>query len=487
MKNVFLTMLVMCLVGAAGADYYLNVDEDLNVGAGYINVYSADGTTWVQGFAYPNADLRATTTGSTAGGDFQALLQANTLLYTANKTNPFWVDQTTLLGAKQPEANYYHEKDGLDGQPIEFEFRVLSNNLTAAGYECRGFIKVLDAGGNWATTTYEYTDLTVGTHTLNIPGSAVTGADPRVQAGFSVKGLNVNTTDPVAALGIVVVPYYSKAVYPNPADGANVGLDTTSLSWTNANPKNLSDTIACNVYFEVDDGDPNFFGGPIATGITDGTIALADYSITLADNTTYSWRVDCIDPNTGGAPVTLIGDLWTFTVTDVPPVVNAGLNQYVYLSGGTAAFTLSGSYTDDGKSTITRAEFVQGTHEKAPETVVTYGAKVWTPGAGIHTSGTVTQAITVDGNGWFAFNLEVEDGAGIGTDVGGNYTPGTPNNEAGVRAGVYGTCAEAATEDPADTYDATGDLNGDCKKNLADLSLFAAGWLDCDSAKTSCP
>ncbi len=479
-------MVVLCMVVGVQAEY-LNVDEDLDVGQGYMNVYAADGTTYLFGSEWANLDLRATSSGTTAGGDFQVLLQANTNTYDDNLTDPYWVNQTTLLGNVQPEANYYHEKDGWDGQPVDFEYRVVSNNLAAAGYECRAFIKVLDAGGGWATTTYEYADLTVGSHTLSIPGSVVNGVDPRVQAGFSIKGLNVSSSDPTALLGVVVVPYYSRPVFPTPADGDNVGLDTTSLSWTNADPNNPNDQISCNVYFEIDDNDPNFYGAPIATGITDGTILLADYGVSLTDDTMYTWRVDSIDPNTGGSPVTIIGDLWTFTVTDVPPVVNAGLNQYVFLDGGTATFTLSGSYTDDGKSTIERAEFVEGVHEKAPATVVTYGTKVWTPGAGIHTSGTVTQEISVDGNGWFAFNLEVEDSAGVGTDEGGNQTPGSPHDEAGVRAGVYGTCAEAATEDPDDVYDATGDLDSNCKKDLADFAIFAAGWLDCDSTKITCP
>lgn len=471
-------MLILCLVCTAQAEWYLNVDEDLNAGAGYINVYSADGTTWVQGFSYPNADLRANSTGSTAGGDFQVLLQANTLLYTANLTNPYWVVQPSGPGNKQPEANYYHEKDGWEtGDDVVFEYRVVSNNLSEAGYDCRAFIKVLDAGGGWATTTYEWADLTVGPKTLRIPGSAVVGADPRVQAGFSVKGLNVNSTDPIAALGIVVVPYYSKAVFPNPADGASVGLDLTNLSWTNADPNNPADKagVTCNVYFKVDDGDPNFLAGPIATGITNETIALADYSITLADETTYVWRVDCIDPNTGGSPRTIKGDLWTFTVTDVPPAANAGADKFLWLSmpdgdGDPAkvTFTVTGTYTDDNKSPITRAEWVQGVHEGGG--TVTKVSETWTPGVG---SGTVSATFSATDTGWLFLTLEVQDSAGTGADL--------------MNTGVYGTCAQAATEDPDDTYDATGDLDGNCKKDLNDFAIFAAGWLDCDANKITCP
>ncbi|MHC4906276.1 MAG: hypothetical protein ACYTEN_10680, partial [Planctomycetota bacterium] len=59
--------------------------------------------------------------------------------------------------------------------------------------------------------------------------------------------------------------------------------------------------------------------------------------------------------------------------------------------------------------------------------------------------------------------------------------------EPGVRAGVYGTCAEAVTEDPDDPWDTTGDIDGDCDKDLADFALLAADWLGCNAAKTACP
>jgi hypothetical protein len=286
---------------------------------------------------------------------------------------------------------------------------------------------------------------------------------------------------------VVNVTKSGQAINPNPADGADVPLNLATLSWTTPDPViDPNGIVTCDVIFGT---DPNFLTTPsTATGITDGTVDLSELSptVTLADGPTYYWRVDSNDPNAGGIDVVTPSAVWSFQVGDLPPVVDAGLNQYVYLSGGTATFTLSGSYTDDGKSPITRAEFVEGAHETAPETIVTYGTKVWTPGAGTHTSGTVTQEITVDGNGWFAFDLEVEDTAGIGVDEGVEPVV-TPHDEPGVRAGVYGTCAEAATEDPDDSWDTTGDIDGDCDKDLADFALLAADWLGCNAAKTACP
>lgn len=485
-KKAVVILAVLCIAAGLKADVFFTADEGMT--NGYMTWYETDCSTWVNGGVWGIPDLRATPSGATSAGNYQVSLQANTNTCDGNPKDPFWVNQTTGEGNKCMEASFYRDVDGLDGQAITFGYKTLLNELAAEGYECRAFIKVLDANAGWVTTTYVWADLTAGTHNvLSIPGSVVVGSDPRVQCGFSIKGRNVFSTNPIADLEVIVAPYRNKATNPNPADGSNVGLDTSALSWMNADPNDPSDTISCNVYFKIDDGDPNFYDGPIATGITDETIVLANYGITLSDDTTYVWRVDCIDPHgDDGGPLTMQGDLWTFMVTDVPPVVNAGLNQYVYLSGGTAAFTLSGSYTDDAKSEIVRAEFVEGVHESDPAIIVAYGAKTWNPGAGIHSAGTVTQEITVNGTGWFAFNLEVEDGAGVGMDEG--VTPvATPHDEPGVRAGVYETCAEAAVEDPYDLWDATGDLNGDCRKDLADLALLAAGWLDCDPVKTTCP
>jgi hypothetical protein len=251
------------------------------------------------------------------------------------------------------------------------------------------------------------------------------------------------------------------------------------LSWKNHDP---NDIFTFNVYLEAEGPvvDPNFHTAPIATGITTKTVNLAAAGVTLLDNKVYTWRVDSTDPN-NGHPVTFQGPLWTFQIGDVAPVVNAGSDQYVWLAGGVGSFTLSGSYTDDGKSPITRAEYVQGTHQMAGGTVVTLGTQTWNSVAR-----TVTVSVTVSNpvvgqaaTGWYQFILEVQDGAGTGTDT--------------VYDGVYGTCLEAAIADPADTTIKTnwpnglhGDINGDCKTDLTDFAIFASSWIDCMTTKAGC-
>jgi len=274
------------------------------------------------------------------------------------------------------------------------------------------------------------------------------------------------------------IALYGQAYGPNPPDGATVELTLASLSWQSHDPE---DVFTFDVYLEAEGPvvDPNFYSAPIAVGLTENSVNLADAGVTLMDNTLYTWRVDTTDPN-NGFPIVFQGPVWTFQIGDVPPAVDAGANQYVWLVNGEGHFTLSGSYTDDGKSPIIRAEYVEGTHEKAGATVVTMGPQTWDPAAR-----TVTVNVSVTNSvpgqaatGWYGFILEVEDGAGVGTD--------------GVHAGVYGTCLEAAMEDPADNTIETnwpnghGDINGDCKTDLEDLALLALSWVDCMTVKAGC-
>lgn len=274
------------------------------------------------------------------------------------------------------------------------------------------------------------------------------------------------------------VAFYGQAYGPTPKDGATVDLNLTDLSWQSHDP---GDTFTFDVYLEAEGAvvDPNFYSAPIASGVTANTLNLASAGVTLTDNTVYSWRVDSTDPN-DGSPMTFPGVVWTFQVGDVPPLADAGDNQYTWLVNDIGSFTLAGSYTDEGKSPITRAEFVEGGHETAGATVVTLGPQTWDPAAR-----TVTVDVTVENpvpgqaaTGWYEFTLEVEDAVGVGSDT--------------LNVGVYGTCLEAALEDPTDSTientwpDGHGDINGDCRTDLEDLALMALSWVDCMTVKAGC-
>ena len=112
----------------------------------------------------------------------------------------------------------------------------------------------------------------------------------------------------------------------------------------------------------------------------------------------------------------------------------------------------------------------------------------WTPGPGVHTSGTVTAVFRTYGPtaaalagkpetvipGYWDMQLQVFDGTGMGQDV------------AYVRVDV--DCATAAQADASDPYDGYFDANNDCVINMEDFAVFAEAWLNCNDNKlTTCP
>ncbi|MCE5185578.1 MAG: hypothetical protein LLF76_05575 [Planctomycetaceae bacterium] len=274
---------------------------------------------------------------------------------------------------------------------------------------------------------------------------------------------------------------YGQAYAPNPANGSTVLLSLANLSWQNRPARNLADTVSCDVYLEAEGPiiDPNFQSAPIAVGVTSSTVDLALAGVTLQDNKLYTWRVDSTDPNMGGNPIVTPGEVWTFQIGDVAPVVNAP-DHYIWLQNDIGQVTLTGSYTDDDKSSIVRAEFVEGNHERDPNSIVTFGTHIHDSVAKtVSVPVTISNTAGRQANGWYGFTLEVEDGAGVGS--------------ANLHVGVYGTCLEAALEDPTDTTIETnwpnglhGDINGDCKTDLEDFALLASSWIDCMTVKAGC-
>jgi hypothetical protein len=110
----------------------------------------------------------------------------------------------------------------------------------------------------------------------------------------------------------------SKTGGPLPADGAEevaAGL----LSWLAPATSSETGTLTYDVYLDT---DPNFVLSPAASGISDTEFdAGVVNGINLDFETTYYWRVDVNDPNIGGTPATVIGDMWSFTTKDGNPFI----------------------------------------------------------------------------------------------------------------------------------------------------------------------
>jgi hypothetical protein len=101
---------------------------------------------------------------------------------------------------------------------------------------------------------------------------------------------------------------------PDPSDGQTLVLTDTQFSWQ---APNAYTPVGYDVYIG---NDPNVAGAS-QLGWTATTIdPAADLAFSLANNTTYYWRVDSLEPNTP-APIVHTGDVWSFTTAPADPIV----------------------------------------------------------------------------------------------------------------------------------------------------------------------
>jgi hypothetical protein len=251
----------------------------------------------------------------------------------------------------------------------------------------------------------------------------------------------------------VTVP--GKALRPVPTVGAIAPDDTTTaVTWVN--PAGTS-TVAAYLYESDTElvNEPNlgqFTPGVFEPGTqtltVDGGLESANISVTV--DKYYYWNV-----HVNG----VAGYTWNFLVAgDSIPVVDAGPDQYLVTEGSPMVLNLDATVTDDGTPTITWTD-ITNAGDKDPATSVVINSP--------STEDTTVTLSNVSGvvNGWYQFEITVDDGFNL---------PVVDQ----VAVGVYGTCKEAAVADPDDTYDAIGDIDGNCKVELPDFALLAGTWLE---------
>lgn len=245
-----------------------------------------------------------------------------------------------------------------------------------------------------------------------------------------------------------------KALSPNPADGEVVTPDLDVLSWENA-----QDAVTVDVIFGV-------VGEPNAVIIDDqlvDSVVLSGLipSIDIVSDKVYEWRVDTYN----GTEVTE-GTWWTFNTGNNAALPSPGPDQYIWLDGGVAVTTLDGNVTDDGKTPGYTVLWTLDAMESDPATSVI-----------IDPNDAEITTVTIDNTGWYTFKIETNDGLATASAI--------------IHVGVYGSPCEAATQDPEDIYNdyvagEHGDINGDCKTDLADFAILASTWLDCMTPKLGC-
>lgn len=86
--------------------------------------------------------------------------------------------------------------------------------------------------------------------------------------------------------------------------------------------------------------DPIFTTGVSQLGWTSTTITPAtDLGYSLANDITYYWRVDAIEPNLPN-DVVHIGEVWSFTTLPAIPIIFTQPIALTLTAGGTAVFTI---------------------------------------------------------------------------------------------------------------------------------------------------
>ena len=124
---------------------------------------------------------------------------------------------------------------------------------------------------------------------------------------------------------------------PIPDNGATVGTDLATLSWTNPEPLNPPGTITCDVYFGTTEPNAlyvNYGLDKIADDIAVTNVSIAGY-LPLTSLQTYYWVVDCYDATGEG---NLPGLFWSFLASSTPEFISDPVDQ-AELEGQSAVFS----------------------------------------------------------------------------------------------------------------------------------------------------
>jgi hypothetical protein len=473
MKKTAIILMVLATAGIASAALVRNGGFDINAA----DWNASGGGTWAPGHVTTGGNPGGYLTLQSANGAWAVWYEVGT-----ESLATWGIPAGTTITIKTDMIDL-----GSSGISDQAGLKIESWGMALMGELAQEFTVT----NSWATYSFDYT-IAAGATGVKFVFTNVPNASPVGIAKYGFDNASISFPGGI-----------TPALFPIPTVGnAAIAPANDVLSWTNPAPlKNPSDTILCDIWFRISTtplADPNLVPSqPGAVQIVNheaiNSVDLSTKGITLAQDRYYYWKVNVIDPNNGGNPIVINGFTWSFRTGDAPPAVNAGADKYLWLTmndgtpaDGKVTFTLTGSYTDDGKSPVTTAWALDPQTQTDPATTVT----IATPSVsqGVKLSGTHATSVTIDNTGWFFFTLTATDGAGSGVDT--------------VNVGVYVDACSATYNDPADVaalYPArspvriansvnylVGDINGDCNINLADFAILAGTWLDCMSAKMGC-
>jgi hypothetical protein len=328
----------------------------------------------------------------------------------------------------------------------------LNDNLVVPGRTGKGTVNLL--GGTIKASelrlTSELGSMNITTGTLILDGNDIEKVQTFIADGWitTYKGQGKFNLDYNVTNEGKTTLSATALLDPIPADGATVAPGELELGWTLPDPCVAGEPVLVDVYFTDDLKLLQEFTDPAAIQIVSKQ-NVASIVVQTQSKTRYYWAVDSY---VGSEADPVYGPIFSFTVDNLPPRVDAGADIATWLQDGTKTGNLDATVTDE------EACFLQWSVVSEPNE----GAAVIEDGNSEDTS------VTLSAVGEYVLQLLAFDGEYMGSDT--------------VTINVYNDSCEAAQSLP-DYVPIVGDLNGDCKVDDLDLALLEENWLK-DSSLT---
>lgn len=322
----------------------------------------------------------------------------------------------------------------------------LSGNLVVPGRTGTGTVNLL--GGTIKASelrlTSELGSMNITTGTLILDGNDIEKVQTFIADGWitTYKGQGKFNLDYNVTNEGKTTLSATALLDPIPADGATVAPGEAVLSWTLPDPCVAGEPVPVDVYFTDDLKLLVEFTDPAAIQIVSKQ-NVASVVVQTQSKTRYYWAVDSY---VGSEADPVYGPIFSFTVDNLPPRVDAGANIATWLQDGTITGNLDATVTDE------EACFLQWSVVSEPNE----GTAVIEDGNSEDTS------VTLSAVGEYVLQLLAFDGEYMGSDT--------------VTINVYNDSCEAAQSLP-DYVPIVGDLNGDCLVDDLDLALLEENWL----------
>jgi len=239
---------------------------------------------------------------------------------------------------------------------------------------------------------------------------------------------------------------------PNPVDGALISPGEVELSWTLLDPCVPGQLVLVDVYFTDDLQLLEEFTDPAAIQL----VSKQNVTSIVMQNQLKKQYYWVVDTYVGNPNDPVFGPIFSFTVDNLPPNVDAGADVVTWLEEGVIRTgNLNATVIDDGAINPYIPYVVQWTVVSEPNDPNSPDTVIAKPRA-------EDTSITLEAVGEYILQLDAFDGEYTSSDT--------------VTINVYNDSCEAAQSLP-DYILLVGDLNGDCLVDDADFALMGENWL----------